>query len=75
MAPWADGECLSDNLQYENAISWPVYFVHYETTSVDEFKVESHTLWNEEDQKPDISYLKKLAEIFHIDQDDMLGRL
>ena len=75
MAPWADGECLSDNLQYENAISWPVYFIHYETTSVDEFKVETHTLWNEEDKKPDISYLKRLAEIFHINQDEMFEQI
>ena len=74
-APWADGECLFDNLRYENAISWPVYFIHYETTSVDEFKVESHTLWNEEDKKPDINYLKRVAEIFHIEEDELFGQI
>ena len=74
-APWADGECLFDNLRYENAISWPVYFIHYETTSVDKFKVESHTLWNEEDKKPDISYLKRVAEIFHIEEDELFGQI
>ena len=57
--PWADGECVFDNLRYENSLSWPIYFVQYETASVDEFRVESHTLWNENDKKPDIGFLKK----------------
>ena len=59
--PWADTECLNENLKYENAISWPVYFIQYETSLVDGFKVESHTLWNEEENKPDICYLEKIS--------------
>ena len=73
--PWADAECLFDNLRYENAISWPIYFIHYETTVVDEFKVESHTLWSEEHNKPDICYLERLSAIFNINKDEMYDQI
>jgi len=73
--PWADGECLFDNLKYENSMSWPVYFIHYETTSVDEFRVESHTLWDEYDKKPGIDYLEKLTEILGINKDELFEQI
>ena len=73
--PWADGESLFDNLKYENSMSWPIYFIHYETTSVDEFQVESHTLWDEKDQKPDIGYLERLSKIFCINKDELFEQI
>ena len=73
--PWADGECVFDNLRYENSLSWPIYFVQYETASVDEFRVESHTLWNENDKKPDIGYLERLVEIFRINKEEMYEQI
>ena len=77
--PWADGECLSDNLKYENSLSWPVCFIQYETKSVDEFQVEGHVpmshLWNENDKRPDIGYLERLAGIFDIDKDEMFEKI
>ena len=67
MTPWADTECLFDNLRYENAISWPIYCVHYESRMENGFKLKSHVMWTRETNKPGIEHLTRLAEILKID--------
>lgn len=65
--PWADTECLFDNLQYENAISWPIYCVHYESRMENGFKLKSHAMWTGKTNKPGIEHLTRLAEILKVD--------
>lgn len=67
LTPWADTECLFDNLQYENAISWPFYCVHYETEMEEGFKLKTHTMWNENENRPGTEHLLRLADILEID--------
>ena len=73
--PWANTDCLFDNLKEEHALSWPLYFIQFETNIKGRFNVITHSTWKYDENRPSIDHLKAICKNLKIDFDKLVAEI